>query len=156
MTIKQKKTLMHFLPIGISIFLFLIGCEGEVSYSMKMEVRFINATDSLIEFNFRTDFLSTQDEKIILNPNSNSPIFSGYIDSGKNPEPETCCNEILITSFRNGQVNRIMINGNRCIVHNQEKSTDFSNYSIETISDRTFRYTYTFTEEDLKDGMPCE
>ena len=154
---RQKKTWMYLL-IGISSLSCLINCtEGDVDYRITVEIMYLNSTDSLIEFDIKPDLSFNEYEIILLAAKSTSRIYSYDIDGAdKKPRPETCCDGVFSSLFRSDNFNRIIVNDKNCLVHDNMQSAKRDGYQLDVISDRTFRYTYTFTEDDLIGGVPCE
>jgi len=156
---RQKIILMHYLLIGISVLFLVVGCGKEtMEYRMSMDLTFINATDSLLSFNLTPRISSNNLENLTILPQSQSKIFTYDIEGvDKKLDPNNCCQGVLDNLFEGGNpANFIVINENLCAIHLMEKSVVLSNYTVEIINDRHFRYTYTFNNTDIEDLKPCK
>jgi len=156
---QQKIILMRYFCIGISVLFLIVGCGKEtMEYRMSMDLTFINATDSLLSFNLNPSVSSNNLENLTILPQSQSKIFTYDIEGvDKNLDPNNCCQGVLDNLFEGGNpANFIVINENLCVAHLLEKSVDISNYDVEIISPRHFRYTYTFTKVDIENARPCK
>lgn len=159
---KQKTTYVRYLLIGISALTVLLSsCRKQTEYRMKMDLLFINQTNKEISFIIRPDILSSRVENIIIGPQSQSRIFTFEISGvDKIPNIETCCRDALIGAYggsgTEGYSQMLRINDSLCVTHLNEKSVILSNYLMEKIADRHFRYSYTFTEADIANPKPCE
>ena len=160
---QQKTTWMHYLLTGISVLTLLLisSCEGETEYRMTVDLEFINSTDSTISFDIYEDISSSNQSEVTLVPKSKSPTFS-YEYSGVSEfvTPENCCNSFLINVYSNeefgGSSKVIVLNDTLCVTHFNEKSTLIENYNVEVISERHFKYTYSFVASDFSNAENCE
>lgn len=147
---------MRFLIIGISaiIGISFIGCGDEdVEYKMTVDFVYVNQTDNTIRFSIREPSIGDSID-VKLNPKTQSSTYSYEISGApKNPTPENCCQGVLEGNI--GTYSIIILNDEQYVVHEGEKSVLISNYKDSIISDRHFRYTYTFTEMDFENSLPC-
>lgn len=156
---RQKIIWMHYLLIGISVLFLIVGCGKEtMEYRMSMDLTFINRTDSVLSFNLNPSVSSNNLENLTILPQSQSKIFTYDLEGvDKKLDPDNCCQGVLDNLFEGGDpANFIVINENLCVTHLLEKSVILSNYDVEIISPRHFRYTYTFTKVDIEDPRPCK
>jgi hypothetical protein len=156
---QQKIILIRYFCIGISVLFLLVGCGKEtVEYRMTMDLTFINRTDTVLSFNLNPSAASNNLENLTILPQSQSKIFTYDLEGvDKNLDPDNCCQGVLYNLFEGGDpANFIVINENLCVTHLLEKSVDISNYDVEIISPRRFRYTYTFTKVDIENARPCK
>lgn len=162
MRIQLKEIYKHFLLIGISaLTVSLAGCGQEIEYRMTVELIFQNTTTSQIGFSIRPDINSSGRENITLVPQSQSTVFTYEIDGvDKNPNIETCCQDLLVDVYggrgTNGNSQVLRLDNDLCVIHLNEKSIVLSNYSKEIISERHFKYSYTFTDTDIENPQPCQ
>lgn len=150
---------MCFSAIGISIVAFaILGCGKEsVEYRLKVEFLYINATDSTVEFDFRESVSTLGLKQVVLNPKSSSDLLTIEAEGGfKKPNPVTCCQGILEDNYASSKVKTLILNNSYCVIQADNKSTDISNYESEIISDRHFRYTYTFRKADFENAVLCQ
>jgi hypothetical protein len=162
MPMQQKTIWTHSLLLGISASFLGSGCNNSeiVEYGVTMDLLYINETDNSVSLNIREANSSTNTE-VILGADSKSEVYSYELDGAdKSVSPDTCCQEFLIDVFGarslEGNSQSFQVNDTVCFVHLDEKSVLISNYSSEIIANRHFRYTYTFTENDFLNAMPCE
>jgi hypothetical protein len=159
-TMQQKLIYKHYLLIGISaIIIFFNGCVQEIEYGLTMDLLYVNQTDETISFSIINS--NNQRETVSISPNSESEIFTYFISGfNKIPEIETCCQEPLIDVYggrgTEGNSQVLIINDELCVTHLNEKSVVLSNYLKEKISDRHFRYSYTFINNDIENKHQCE
>lgn len=156
-TMEQRKTWMCFLLFGISAFLLITGCGKSTSeYVLEIDLQYQNVTDSTLSFEIAKG-QSGAFETVILPPQSSGGPFSYHLDGDfVNPTPDNCCLGFVENNFKLSEANYITVNDSLCVLHNQEKSAILSNYESEIISDRHFRYTYTFKSDDLAGAAPCQ
>jgi hypothetical protein len=159
---QQRITYKHFLVIGISAFtVSFAACQQEVEFRMRFDIVFSNVSDSKIAFTLRPDGSSNTREMIVIDPQSQSQIFSYHVDGvGKELNIETCCQELLLDVYGareiGGGSQRLIINDTLCVTQRNEKSVILSNYAKEIIDDRHFRYKYTFTIVDIENAVICD
>jgi hypothetical protein len=157
---RQKLIYQHYLLIGISALIFFLnGCVQEIEYGLTMDLLYINQTDETISFSIINS--NNQRETVSISPNSESEIFTYFISGvDKKPAIETCCQDPLIDVFggrgTEGNSQVLIINDELCVTHLNEKSVVISNYLQEKISDRHFRFSYTFTNNDIENKHQCE
>ncbi len=145
---------MYYLLTGISVILTcsFLSCNEQVEYRLVAEFQFINETESTIEF----EIFHESTTEIQLAAQESTEIFRVEASGGsKTPNIETCCEGILDDLLgSSGKFYRI--NSTECVLHENEKSDLINNYQSEQISERVFRYTYTFRTEDFLDAENCE
>jgi hypothetical protein len=127
---------------------------------MAVDLVYVNQTDSSISFQILENIGLNNISTITLDPFSTSKIFTYEYDGvDKKITPQSCCNSFLRNVYDindiNGSGKKIVLNDSLCVFHLNNKSTIISNYNSEVISDRHFRYTYTFTFKDFKDAKKC-
>ncbi|UOY05787.1 hypothetical protein L0P88_17830 [Muricauda sp. SCSIO 64092] len=125
---------------------------------MSVDLVYANQTDSTIRFKmFEPEpmgFIGVNLIDVKLNPQSQRMVYAYETDGApKDPKPESCCQGFLEGVL--GAHNTIIINDTSYVIHGGEKSVLISNYKDSIISDRHFRYTYTFTETDFENAQPC-
>lgn len=120
---------------------------------MTVDLVYINQTDKTIRFKIEEP--ETMDMvEVKLNSQSQSKVYTyESIAAHKDPKPKSCCEWFLADIV--GSKNTIILNDEQHVVHKGEKSVLISNYKDSIISDRHFRYTYTFTEADFENALPC-
>lgn len=159
---EQKITWMLYSFIGISIVLFASGCGKEdIEYRMTVDLEYTNQTDSTVSFEIYESISSNIFSTVTLQPSSNSKIFSyDYEGVNENITPETCCNSFLENVYSrreiNGSSKTIKLNDSLCVTHLNDKSTEITNYEVQIISERHYRYTYNFGKNDLLDAKICK
>lgn len=159
---EQRTIWMRFLLIGISLSSLISGCGKEdIEYVMTVDLVYSNQTDSLIGFEILENISSSTITEIELEPFSSSSTFSyEYEGVSRVIEPESCCDDFLSNVYTSrgleGESKTITLNDTLCVTHLNEKSVLISNYSHEEISNRHFRYSYVFTENDFENAEPCE
>lgn len=149
---------MRFFLFGISALSFAAGCGKEtIEYGMTMSLKYINETDSVVSFNLRPDISFNDLENLVIPPKSESKIFTYDVEGvDKKLNPDTCCQGIMNDLFEVDFLNLITLNDTSCVGHQNQKSVILTNYAVEIISDRHFRYTYTFTKGDFENAEPCD
>jgi len=148
MPMEWKTTWMRFLMLGIfSLFLIGFSCK-KIEPDMDGEYVYINSTNHTISF---------------LTPHVNSFKLLGlqthliklYEIARKKTRPET-----YGTPFNNTDSEVIQFDGNKCLTMTSSNSSEnsllnISNYSVEKIDNRTYKFTYTFTEADYNRATTC-
>ena len=158
----QKIIWMHYLLIGISIILLAARCsKKDVEYRMTMDLTFINTTDNVVSFRVRPDISSSNLENVTIPPRTQSKIFTYNVEGvDKTMNPNNCCQDALLDVYGGrglqGVSQTLKLNDKLCATHLNEKSVILSNYTTEIISDRHFRYSYTFTKNDFENAEPCQ
>ncbi len=148
---------MRFLIIGISMIAGLLftscGNNDQIEYKMTVDFVYVNQANNTIRFSIREPAIGDSID-VKLNPKAQSSTFSYEISGApKNPTPENCCQGVLEGNIAPYSI--IILSDELYVVHENEKSVLISNYKDNIISDRHFWYTYTFTEGDLENALPC-
>jgi hypothetical protein len=162
MLILQKTIWLHYLLIGISVPFLVAGCgKKDVEYRMRVELTFINTTDKVISFQMRSGISSSNLESVTITPRTQSKTFTYNVEGvDKKMNPGNCCQDVLIDVYGGrgleGVSQTLKFNNNLCVTHLNEKSVILANYTTERITDRHFRYSYTFTENDFENAEPCK
>jgi hypothetical protein len=161
-TMQQKIILIRYFCIGISVLFLLVGCGKEtIEYRMNVDLVYINETNGPIAFEIFEKISSNNTSFIELNPSEKSRVFSyDYERVTKKLNPETCCNDFLPNAYSslewNGSSKKLFLKDSTCIIHLNNRSTEISNYEVEVVSPRHFRYTYTFTHLDIEFPRRCD
>ena len=147
----KTTTLMSYLILGISllsIFITAQSCTDEGNYQLYGDYIYINDTDSVIEVKGPYGF--------VINPQEEHTIKI----SPEGPEHPTVHDDNYDPVFKNLTV--VVFNNNLCdtLHEGKEGGTDegilgIDNYTSEKVSDRYFKFTYHFTDEDFVDAVPC-
>jgi len=147
----QRITWIHYLFIGLIInSLFFQSC-GKIrkEYNQVAEFVYVNQTNYTIKFD--NGALT-----IIIKPKEN--ILFKVADGA---------NEVVNeSSFKNtpkpfdtyGNYKLVYFDSLKCLDISQEMEhnpTDLKNYVAERISERTYKFTYTFTEADYNRAVTC-
>jgi len=162
MLILRKTIWLHYLLIGISVLFLAAGCGKKyVEHRMTMDLTFINKTNGVVSFTVRPGISSTTLENVTVPPQTQSKIFTYNVEGvDKRLNPGNCCQDALIDVYGGrgleGVSQTLRFNDNLCVTHLNEKSVILSNYTTEIITDRHFRYSYTFTEKDFENAVPCQ
>lgn len=143
---EQNKMWMRFLALGVfSLFFFGVSCR-KIDREQYGEFLYVNSTNHTIN---------------ILTPHVNSFSLFGLKThvmkqnqvAGKKVAPETFRNP-----FTNSNSLVIQFDGNRCLTMtnlSDHSLLNISHYSAEKIDDRTYKFTYTFTEADYNRATTC-
>ena len=140
---KQKIIYKLFLLIGIisfSIF-FLSSCKGDTDYCLNTTWIYINQTSHVITFNpqdfwIKFDVAAFSTTKIIEHSESSKDIIVESIVPTLNPST-------------------VVIDGTKCSTELPLKLRDISSYSVKKIDDRTYEFTFRYTEENTSDAVNC-
>jgi hypothetical protein len=156
----RRITSKNYLRIGINtcVFIALFACgKSDIEYIMKMEIVFKNDTDSTIGFLFRPHASASYLEFVKIYPKSESKTFDYTIEGAdKLIDPTTCCKNFVGNLFELAPpAATIYINDGLCVIHYQQYVVDVSNYEIEEIGYRKYRYTFVFTKQKLENASPC-
>ncbi|MEN6454205.1 MAG: hypothetical protein ABFD10_08090 [Prolixibacteraceae bacterium] len=140
---KQKLIWMHFLLIGIISFSIfsLSSCKGDTDYCLNTTWIYINQTSHVITFNtqgFWTDFnvAAFSTTKVIEHSESSKDIIVESIVPTLNPST-------------------VVIDGTKCDAELAVKLHDISSYEAKKIDDRTYEFTFRYTEENTSDAVNC-
>lgn len=151
---EQKINYQRYLLIGISILTtFLYGCQEQVEYRLDAEFIFVNQSDKTLSFSVN-DPNGKRDE-IILKKNASDIITLIGSEGSKVPDLETCCEGLLNSVLDGSDQGNIVIKYDdfQCLI---ESPANLDNYKKEKINSRYFRYTFTFTNESLKEVSECK
>jgi len=141
---KRKHLWISYLTIGIisfSIF-FLSSCKGDTDYSLNTTWIYINQTSHVITFNPQgiwTDFdvAAFSTTTYIEHSESSKDIIVESIVPTLNPST-------------------VVIDGTECSTELPLKLRDISSYSVKKIDDRTFEFTFKYTEENTSNTANCQ
>ena len=146
MQIVQNKIWMRFLMLGVfSLFFAGFSCK-KIERKQDGEFLYINSTNHAIDF---------------LTPHFNSfnllelktHLIKEYQVAGKKIAEET-----FRTPFTNINSLVIKFDGNRCLTMtnlSENSLLNIKHYSVEKIDDRTYKFTYKFTEADFNRATTC-
>lgn len=144
---QQKQIYLFFLIFGISA-LFFTCDKGEVEYFLKTDFVFINETDKNISFEIREKTTTKMD--LNLEAKSTSKTYTINSDGGfENPTPDNCCQGVLQSFLVGSDQKSIVIKKNDTLCIMVEPAI-IDNYKSEIISDRHYKYTFTFTDKNVK------
>lgn len=149
---KKKQIYLIFLIFGIST-LFFTCDKGEVEYFLKTEFIYDNKTDKTLSFLVRPP--SGRKKILVISPKSMSETINYDASGGfENPTPENCCQGLLEGLLGGAGIDNIdlKIDSTTCLLGTP---TDINNYESEVISDRHYKYTFTFTDKVLEDKKDC-
>lgn len=131
----------------------LSSCQKEIEYRLDTEFIFENQSDKTISFAIN-DPNSSRNEISLLS-NTSDIIRLIPSEGTKDPNPNTCCQGLLHSVLDGSDKGSIIIKYDnlKCIV---EVPANIANYKSEKISERFFRYTFTFTNEVLDHVSDCQ
>ena len=145
----QNKIWMRFLALGIfSIIILIYSCK-KAQYTQNGVFILNNQTPHFIK-------ISYSDEIFEISPNGKLAI-NRIQSSSKRVNVDNYVDPIAQT--RNEPFNKVIVNvGGKCL--NTSKISENSiinikNYISEKIDDRTYKFTYTFTEADYNRAVIC-
>jgi len=147
---QHHKIWMRFLALGVfSLILFGFSCKKRIEYAQMGYFTYFNQTPYTIKLDY-TSF------SFIIEPNK-SYTFSQNQDAIENVSADTF-NEPLSRLVNRTTPELTFKIGDKCF-----KSTSTSmhsvlnlkNYIAEQIGSRTYKFTYTFTDEDYNRAVTC-
>jgi len=147
-TMEQNNIWMRFLQLGliISLTFTFISCNKKTEYAQLGEFWFINQTNYNITY--KQGF-----EKFNVMANS-STLIKDTQDAVKKVEPNK-----FHAPFRSiGLPVVIKFNQIKCLeidVNSEHSILDIKNYLAEKLSERKYKFTYTFTEADYNRAVAC-
>lgn len=144
----QNTIWMRFLVLGVfSLLLVGFSCK-RIEREADGEFIFINSTNHTVSF---------------FTPHANSFTLLGlktHLIKQVQPVGKKIVAEAFVTPFNNNNSLVIQFDGNRCLTMTNANSSDnsllnISNYTAEKINNRTYKFTYTFTEADYNRATTC-
>ena len=145
MPMERKTTWMRFLMLGVFSLFFGLSCK-KIEPDMSAEYIYINSTNHAISF---------------FTPHVYSFKLLGlktHLIKETQPTGKKTGAEKFETPFNNSSSLVIQFDGNKCLTmtNSSENSLlNISNYSVEKIDNRTYKFTYTFTEADYNRATTC-
>ena len=144
---KQNSIWMRFLALGIiiSLTLFINSCQ-KVNHGQFAEFHFVNKTNHTITYNkpFEKYNVAAMSTTIVKESQS----------AGKNVTAESYHRPFMEFG---GIV--LKFDQDKCIIDHPLDSPNsiinLKNYVAEKIGDRTYKFTYTFTEADYNRAVTC-
>ena len=142
----QNKIWMRFLVLGVfSLFFFGFSCN-KIEHEQFGKFIYINSTNHTINF-FTPHFNSF---KLL---GLKTHLIEQVQVAGKKIGFET-----FRTPFTNSNSLVLVFDGNKCLTmtnSSDHSMLNMSNYTEEKIDDRTYKFTYTFTEGDYNRATSC-
>jgi hypothetical protein len=137
---KRKIMWMRFLLIGVISFL-ITNCKSEIDYRVDANWIYINETNHSITYapeNTWNDFnVGPKDTTI-------------FIQHGDGPKDISVESYVPIINALT-----VMIDGTKCNTELAVKLHDISSYEAKKIDDRTYEFTFRYTEENTSDAVNC-
>ena len=145
---KQSNIWMRFLVLGIiiSLPLFINSCQ-KINYGQFAEFHFVNKTNHAITYNegFEKYNVAAMSTTIVKESQS----------AGKNVTAEGYHRPFI--DSRGSII--LKFDQDKCIIDHPLDSPNsiinLKNYVAEKIGDRTYKFTYTFTEADYNRAVAC-
>ena len=140
---------MRYIYLGLFIGLsILASCKKNTSWTMKGDFYFVNETSHNITY------AQSGLEEFNIPPKSS--IFITESQDGREEVKPTYYHSPLI---RQGIKNSLIVkfDNSKCLETFDRKNTplNIENYISEKIAERTFKFTYTFTEADYDAATVC-
>lgn len=142
----QNKMWMRFLMLGAFSLLFFGFSCAKIEREQFAEFIYINTTNHIISFVTPTgnSFNLLSMKKHQINENQPAPKRIGF--------------ETYRTPYVNSNSIVLKFNGDKCLTmtNSSENSIlNISHYSAVKIDEKTYRFTYTFTEADYNRAVTC-
>ncbi len=154
---------LPFLAI-ISIFAIanLLSCKGDDDLRViTVDLQFANKNTQSIKFDLQSSNSLEDPINVILQPDSISSLFSFQnIEILADNTIDNCCQDFLedvyVQRTSEGAYKKITLNDTLCVAHEAEKSVLIKNYQAIKLSDKHYKFTYSFEENDLVGATPCK
>jgi len=140
----QNNIWMRYLLFGAFSLFIALGFSCKQEYTQKGIFVFVNQTN----FNISAGY---EPEKLTLMPNS-TVIREKVQVSRKEVNASTFRYPLSIDNMHVVKI------GDRCIINTKDSEhsiLDIKTYVAEKIGERTYRFTYTFTEADYSRAVAC-
>ena len=157
--LKQKKTWIYYLTIGINslFFFFSTSCgETTIDYKVYADIIYKNETAHTIGY-FQYDTNGFQQLIFELEPSSEKKIE--IRESGPNTNITNCCQGIF-EDIQGIQGIKISYNNDsKCLIYENGQGPTTSNilnaYESREIEQKFYEFVYTFTEEEYNNATNC-
>ena len=147
---------LFVLGISLLTFLFIASC-GRTEYLAKASFVYKNETDYLISYNRILN--SDTSQMFTIAPKSEKVLTFEGGGADKQPTIENCCEGFLESTQGIDAPILVIFENLRCIVYLEGDGSTTTNllngYEAEQLTDRSFKFTFTFTEADYQNAVPC-
>jgi len=153
---KPKIIWMRFFLIGAISFIGFIfsSCSSDTEYVLRCDFKFLNGTTHKIRYSRIT---SVNTDTVLLfqvEPNS-TYLLQLEGESGKEPAANDA-GAGLLSDFNGGTVLVEFDDLKYVLYEDNEGSNSINNYQVQTLSERYFQYTYTFTQDMFDQAVPSK
>jgi len=150
MTTTQKTISMRLITFGLFVSLVFLGasCKKNTSWIMQGDFYFINETD------YPITYAMSGFEKFNIAPKS-SILIKVTQDSGEDVKPFYYHSPFIEEGIKKSFV--VKFDANKCweTVGNKHSPLNIEDYSPEQTGERSYKFTYTFTEADYGQAKDC-